>query len=139
MATPYKERVRLIDQVCQRIEKGESARQAILNTKGISRTTFHEWLNQDETFSGQYARATKIRESVLFDEIIEIADDDSKKSDQRSRLMVDARKWVLSKMNPKKYGDKMDMTTDGDKIQNNPLVLADGRTIDDVVNELKPE
>jgi hypothetical protein len=29
----------------------------------------------------------------------------------RSKLRVDTRKWMLSKMNPKKYGDKIDVTT----------------------------
>jgi hypothetical protein len=31
----------------------------------------------------------------------------------RSRLMVDTRKWLLSKMFPKKYGDKIDATLSG--------------------------
>jgi hypothetical protein len=34
----------------------------------------------------------------------------------RSKLQIDARKWKASKLAPKKYGDKMDLTTDGEKI-----------------------
>jgi hypothetical protein len=63
----------------------------------------------------------------LFDEIIDIADDSSQdeividlgegvKSTrqntefvQRSRLRIDARKWVISKLNPKKYGDRLEL------------------------------
>jgi hypothetical protein len=37
---------------------------------------------------------------------------------QRNKLQIDARKWMLGKMQPKKYGDKLDVTTDGDKLQN---------------------
>ena len=69
----------------------------------------------------------ELRSHLLFDEIIEIADDDqndyieqtlpsgdiiekvNSEHIQRSRLRVDARKWVLSKMNPKKYGEKLDL------------------------------
>ena len=35
---------------------------------------------------------------------------------QHRRLQIDARKWVLAKMNPKKYGDKVDLTSDGEKL-----------------------
>ncbi len=32
---------------------------------------------------------------------------------QRSRLRVDTRKWILSKLAPKRYGDKLQHTGDG--------------------------
>jgi hypothetical protein len=49
------------------------------------------------------------------EDIIDISDD--KLGDpQRDRLRVDARKWLLSKMLPKKYGDKLDVTSDGEKM-----------------------
>jgi hypothetical protein len=32
---------------------------------------------------------------------------------QRARLKVDTRKWLLSKLQPKKYGDKLDMNVAG--------------------------
>ena len=35
----------------------------------------------------------------------------------RSRIRIDARKWMLSKLQPEKYGDKMDYTSGGEKIQ----------------------
>jgi len=54
---------------------------------------------------------------------------------QRSRLRVDVRKWALSKMNPKKYGDKVDHTTGGEKLPTNTtnlaITLPNGKTIDD--------
>jgi hypothetical protein len=36
----------------------------------------------------------------------------------RDKLRIDTRKWILAKMNPKKYGDssKVDVTSGGDKI-----------------------
>ena len=38
------------------------------------------------------------------------------------RLQVDARKWMLGKLNPKKYGEKLDVTSDGEKL-NTPSVV----------------
>jgi len=87
-----------------------------------SNKTFLEWLNEDEALSKQYARAIEIRADYHFEEIIKIADnvenDLIKLEDgrevvnhaliNRDRLRVDARKWIVSKMNPKKYGEKIE-------------------------------
>ena len=92
------------------------------------RSAVNRDLLADVEFQNQYARACEIRADVLFDELLEIADDGSndwmerKNSDgsvgdiilngenvQRSRLRLDARKWAISKMNPKKYGDKLEL------------------------------
>jgi len=32
---------------------------------------------------------------------------------QRSRVRIDTRKWLASKLKPKKYGDKVDLTHGG--------------------------
>lgn len=105
------------------------------------RTVF-DWLNpeskyHDKEFLHNYARAQQIRAENEFEEIKEIADstehDVTLDSDgnaitnhniiQRDRLRVDARKWRISKMSPKKYGDKLDLTTGGDKIEKPEITL----------------
>lgn len=98
-------------------------------------STIMLWLANDKDFSEQYARARETQADLLADEIIEIADDtvnDSKFTENgeienkewinRSRLRVDARKWKASKLAPKKYGDKVDVTTGGEKIQT-PIII----------------
>lgn len=83
-----------------------------------------------KTFLHQYAHAREAQADFMAEEIIEIADDGSNdymtvvKGDQeynienkevtnRSKLRVDARKWVASKLKPKKYGDKIDLNHSG--------------------------
>ena len=103
---------------------GRSLR-SILKDDGMpSFETFYKWLDDDSKKSEHYARACNIRADYLFEEIIDIADDSSRDVKinsegqeclnsefvQRSKLKVDARKWVVSKMNPKKYGDKQETT-----------------------------
>jgi hypothetical protein len=86
---------------------------------GISTRSFYDWIEKDVELQQQYARATISRADSIFEEILDIADDssgDKKITEngevmdseyvQRSRLRVDARKWAVSKMNPKKYGEK---------------------------------
>jgi len=75
-------------------------------------------------FLRQYARAKDQQADFLAEEILEIADDGSndlmtitkgdvlyeqenKEVTNRSKLRVDARKWISSKLKPKKYGDRI--------------------------------
>jgi hypothetical protein len=54
-------------------------------------------------FLEQYARARELQTDIFIDEIIDIAD--STENDvQRDRLRIDSRKWIASKLKPKKYG-----------------------------------
>ena len=76
--------------------------------------TVYRWLVANATFRETYARAREDQADTLADQIIEIADD-GKHDDidgelcadniQRSRLRVDARKFIAAKLKPKKYGD----------------------------------
>ncbi|AZB01281.1 hypothetical protein EG359_17405 [Chryseobacterium joostei] len=129
-------------------DKGKSLR-AVLREKGMpSSSTFFIWLEDDESKSKQYARAVEVRAEGIFDEIIDIAENSEKDQTpftginviKRDTLRIDARKWMLSKMMPKKYGDKLDITSDGDKVSGSiPLVLEDGRSYEDLIKELKTD
>ena len=114
----------IIDEILSRVTKGE----AIVKICGKDRDDFlpsevswYKWLDADEELVQRYARACEARSEKLFEEILDIADDgtnDYKSTEdgglllnsehiQRSRLRVDSRKWMLAKMQPKKYGDKI--------------------------------
>jgi hypothetical protein len=111
----------ILDKVLIRIENGEALRTILKDDDMPSSRTFFKWLDSNELYVKQYARACEIRAENLFDEIIEIADDSSgdTKYDkdgnsyldneyvQRSRVKIDARKWVLGKLNPKRFSDKV--------------------------------
>ena len=121
-----------IKEIFEWISSGHSLRSLIDNSDRCiipAMSTFLEWVDGDALFANQYAHAMKVREELLFDEILSISDKQGQDVIQtengeiinhnvinRSRLQIDARKWVLSKMNPKKYGDKTDITTGGDKL-----------------------
>jgi len=90
------------------------------------------WLKDYPEFAEQYARAREIGWSLIAEELLEISDDgtndwmerlDQKgqslgwqingEAVQRSRIRLDTRKWLLSKMLPKIYGDKVDVEHSG--------------------------
>jgi len=75
-----------------------------------SEMSARRWAIEDrEGFSSQYARASQIRMECLADEILEIADNESG-DPARDRLRLDIRKWLMSKIAPKRFGDKLDLT-----------------------------
>lgn len=97
-----------------------------------TQTTVYKWLNQYPEFAKKYAQARVLSADFMLEQIIAISDDSrgdyspdnynkgktpgyefNGEHVMRSRLMVDTRKWAMSKLMPKKYGDKIDMTTNG--------------------------
>lgn len=92
--------------ICSRIAEGESVRSIARDPEMPSTSAIFRWIQIHSKFKEQYDAATEERSHGMFEEMLEIADD--KSSDvQRDRLRVDTRKWALSKMVPKKYGDKI--------------------------------
>lgn len=135
MAYSEKDKQKIVNSICKSMEGGNSLRTA-LGEQSLSSSTFYEWIDADPLKAKQYARACDDRADKLADEILEIADDGSRDDKtmkdrsgndytvedtewvNRSKLKVDARKWLLSKLAPKKYGEKIDVTTDGKPIDN---------------------
>jgi len=112
----------IANKICERLANGESLR-AICRDAGFpNEASVRGWVIDDKDgFASQYARARQIGYERLAEEILIISDDGindtyvdedgNERTDHdviaRSRLRVDSRKWMLSKMLPKIYGDKI--------------------------------
>lgn len=121
-------------EICQRLMDGQSLLQICRDEHMPSKQTVLTWLADEEKkeFLAQYARAREVQAEHLFDEMLEIADDGSNdwleietKSGRvievpdhehinRSKVRIDTRKWYLSKVLPKKYGDKQTIEHTGE-------------------------
>ena len=91
--------------------------------------TFFKWLANDTQLSAVYHYAREVKAHKIFDECLVIADNLERNEDtiaqiQRDRLRLDARKFYLAKVLPKVYGDKVDITSNGEAI--NVLSLGVG-------------
>lgn len=114
--------------ICEQLSNGESLRSICSQEGRPSKSMVFRWLAANEAFRDQYARAREAQANALFDEILDIADDgrndwiekrnaagevigwqENGEAIHRSQLRIDARKWMASKMQPKKYGDKLDI------------------------------
>ena len=84
-------------------------------------STIYLWLLDNPEFSEKYARAREIQAEVYADEIIHISDEVKPDAAEvaKARLQTDNRKWIASKLRPKKYGDATMLKhadADGNKI-----------------------
>lgn len=93
--------------ICERMCDGESLRKICEDRDMPSRSMVFRWLERDEAFRDQYARAREAQADKYADELVDIADEGTNENANIIRLRMDARKWAASKMAPKKYGDKL--------------------------------
>ena len=119
---------KIADEICDRLAAGESLNEICRDAHMPPESTVREWVDDDRGndgngpgFAASYARARQRGYERLADELIAISDDpcmfDGKPDNvlvQRARLMSDNRKWLLSKMLPRQFGDKVTQEITGD-------------------------
>lgn len=88
---------------------------------GIS--TVMEWCAKDNAWAEQYAQARASGDDAMAEDIQEIADNAELDHNDR-KVRIDARKWLLAKRQPKKYGDKIDVTSGGEAVQMDDTAVA---------------
>lgn len=97
------------DTICAWIQGGGSLNGYLKNTGRMAETVYR-WLRQHADFSRAYAHAERDRADTLAEETLEIADsaaiNPTIEGVQAAKLRVDARKWIVSKLSPTKWGDR---------------------------------
>lgn len=105
---------------------------------GVPSGTFYDALHADaDDLRGRYARAKELGLEGLANEMLELADntligtktketkdgtfDETGDNVDRSKLQIDTRKWLLARLLPKKYGDRLVHAGDDE----NPIAFAD--------------
>ncbi len=115
------------DRILDRMFTGQPLRVAC-RAVGVSATTFLTWVEDDRNgISERYARAREACFDAMAEAIIDLADDDSRDvviDDEgkeverplrvnRARLQIDSRKWLLAKAMPHKYGNRVQVESEG--------------------------
>jgi hypothetical protein len=122
----------LTERICAELACGKSLRTVCKSEDMPGLETVFRWLREMPAFRDQYVHAKNESADALVEEMLDIADDGSNdwmeqfdkdgnsvgwklngEHVQRSRLRVDTRKWVASKLKPKKYGDAVDLNHGG--------------------------
>ena len=119
-----KQKIQIVAKVFDQMVNGVSVNEIFKAKSMPRRSTFYKWLIENPAFSDNYAMVLRQRADMLFDDMLQIADTplegittkimkdgaiEITKADMlgHRKLQIDARKWVLAKMNPKKYGDRV--------------------------------
>lgn len=115
----------LATEICLRMASGQSLREVCRDDAMPAKSTVLKWVLQKKDFADQYALARELLMEHWADEIMDIADDgandwyerQNKNGEtvtvpnsehiNRSRLRVDTRKWLMSKLAPNRYGDRL--------------------------------
>lgn len=112
-------------QIAERISNGEPVKSLCKDETMPSVGIFYKWLNVHSEFQELYARSKEEQIESLVEDMLSIADDGTNDWNevfdkdgqsqgwrlnaehvQRSRVRIDTRKWLASKLKPKKYGDR---------------------------------
>lgn len=129
----------LADKLCHELALGKSMRTVCKPDEMPDMSTVFRWLRSNEEFCKQYVRAKEESADAMSEDALDIADNSehdfikvgkgkpkyNREAVERSKLRVDTRKWLMSKMKPKKYGDKVDVTSDGKAIKGNSIIFTD--------------
>lgn len=146
--------------VCELIESTPNSISSIclMIKPTISKQSFYDYMRivGDEA-KDRYARAKEIQCNIIADDMYDIADDGSndlmtiikgnedyeienKEVTNRSRLRIDTRKWLLSKLLPKKFGEKIDLSTNGESLNKQPIIQVatqkDAENIQEVIERI---
>lgn len=113
--TDYNEEI--VAYICSEIASGRSLRSICEEEQSPHRQTVFKWLSKYPSFNDQYAKAQKERTESFAEDILDIADQYSRDEEvdhiNRARLRIDTRKWLMSKMAPKRFGDKQEIEHSG--------------------------
>lgn len=142
------ERERKFNLIIKEIESKGKGVNTACKKYNLDPRTFFNLVDKNPSLLQQYTRALELKADVIAERIIlnshnrsndfYIDGDGNQKPNpvavQRDRLMLDADKWLLSKIAPKKYGDKL--TLDGEIKTGQPLTIEN---INMILNEIKEE
>lgn len=118
----------IAEEICTRVSEGEPL-EVICRSDGMpARRTVHDWLKTQAEFAAKYADARALGFDSIAVEALNIADDGRRDYTvdadgrevvdhdhiQRSKLRVDTRLKLLSKWDPKRYGDRQTLAGDPD-------------------------
>ena len=127
------------DLVTEYMSDGMSMRQSCLKA-GLSAQAFLREVDASPQLAERYAHARDALLDAVVDQILELADRPVPKLDngatdpglvRQRQLQVDARKWVLSKLAPNKYGDRLEVAVSDQRISiSGALAAAQLRLVD---------
>lgn len=114
---PVHDRDAIMRQVCDAISEGAFVNDAA-KVAGTTAKSIREWAAESPELGALYAQARERQADYYAEQALELADAaiPGKGGDvDKVRVQVDTRKWLASKLNPRRFGDSkaVDVTSGG--------------------------
>jgi|688.fasta_scaffold1123078_2 hypothetical protein len=125
----------LVEAIAQALERGETLRSVCASEGMPHYSSVYDWMNEKPEVAQRIARAREVGHDAIADECLEIADKAPRRTDMGSvdngdvadkKLRIWTRMQLLAKWSPNKYGEKLDVTTGGDKLHITREVIGGG-------------
>jgi hypothetical protein len=103
----------LATEILDQLAEGKTMRAICREPRMPAASTVGRWVTEDVNgFADRYERARKLQADSLFDEAIDISNEQfiDNTEVQAARLKIDTRKWYIARVNPERYGDKIEVT-----------------------------
>ena len=114
------------DLIFQGIAAGRTAK-AMIAEVGLAPHAFRMALVDDADIARRHAQARLAQASVLAEEVVEIAD--SEPDAQRARNRIQARQWFAARLDPARWGERLDLHIQGSVDLRAVLAGAEGRRL----------
>lgn len=115
-------------EICKRVAMGEHIK-AVLDSSDRypDYSTWCNWKRDNNELFDLYTKAIQDKAEMVTFEINQTMQDmrDGVVEAPVGRILIDTLKWYASKFYPRMFGDKLDLTTDGDKINQTNVVVSD--------------
>lgn len=98
----------VVERICIAIAEGAALHVICQQDDFPVESTVYKWLDKNPDFAKRYARARERQAERGVDEMRVIADTATDAS--KARNQIDVRKWAASKLLPKKYGEKVEVS-----------------------------
>lgn len=125
MARPSEYNIELCKDICELIADGGTVR-SVLASNDIypDFTTWCRWKRENEELRNLYVNAQQDKTEALLDNIVRVQNMALRGEIEASvaNVVMQTDKWLASKFYPKMYGDKTDITSNGETIKAPPII-----------------
>lgn len=138
MYNPYtkKEKDKIVKEICIKLSDGQSLRQICSNKNMPHRVTILRWLNEDEEYAADTARARSLQADALDDDIQDVINE-IRRGDidyNAGKAVIWGLQWRAAKLKPEKYGEQkkvidVNVTKSEDWIKNELVLIQEQKEI----------
>jgi len=123
--------------VCKKIAHSDQSLEKICASKKYlpSPALIMKWVLETPSLADLYAHAKERQADYLAEQIIEISD--SEPNPKKAKVRIDARIWAASKLNSRKYGDKLELNGSLETTNNDLHSLENALAIGAILERIK--